>query len=153
MGIGPHASLGDTGRCSHRSRAVFGPGEMWLDDDGADPRGHVVSVHGELVGRDARVLSNAVEDVLDHGAPTVIVDLTDSSFLDSTGVAALIACWRAVTSQRTGAIAEGAGRERMGLVVPLDAHTRRLLQTRGVDRLFSVAPSRDQTFSSLGLSA
>ena len=127
---------------------------MWLEDDATDARGHVVSVHGELVGRSAGALSNAVDGVLEDGAPAVIVDLTDTPFLDSTGVAALVDCWRAVTVKRSGSITARAGRRRrLGLVVPTGANTRRVLQIRGLDRLFAVRPSRDQTFSSLERSA
>src|SRR3954451_12918542 len=126
---------------------------MWLEDDAADARGHVVAVHGELVGRSSEALFSAVDDVLQAGAPAVIIDLSDTAFLDSTGVAALVACWRVATSLHTShSDALGARTRRLGLVVPTGAHTRRLLETRGVDHLFAVTPSRDQTFSTLGLS-
>jgi anti-anti-sigma factor len=128
--------------------------ELWLHDDAGDSRGHVVSVHGDLAGQDAEALVTAVDLVLQAGAPAVIVDLTDSAFLDSSGVAALIGCWRVVSWQRVGdPTALAGGQRQLGLVVPTDADTRRLLQTRGLERFFSVTPSRDETFSSLGLAA
>src|SRR4051794_28658973 len=127
---------------------------MWLEDDREDPRGHVVVVHGELVGRSADALFTAVDDVLQGGAPGVIVDLSDSAFMDSTGIAALIACWRVATSSRSGrSSANGTRARQLGLVLPAEAHMRRVLQMRGIDHLFAVAPSRDQTFSRLGVAS
>jgi anti-anti-sigma factor len=123
---------------------------MWLEDDAPDPRRHVVTVHGELTGRSSHALFMAVDDVLDNGAQEVIVDLTDSPFLDSTGLATLIACWRVASGRRMNGMRGMAGRDRLGLIVAAGGYTRRMLQVRGVEHLFTVTSSRDHALSTVG---
>ena len=59
-------------------------------------RCHLVALHGELDIAAAPKLSHAFSDLLDIGCERVIVDLSQLSFIDSTGIHTLIAAAAAV---------------------------------------------------------
>src|SRR5262245_60746663 len=50
----------------------------------------VVSIHGDVDVYSAPNLRDSLNELFDNGSATVIVDLTDVAFLDSTGLGALI---------------------------------------------------------------
>lgn len=53
---------------------------------------HVLTPHKSLVGGDeTRELSTAIQEVLAGGKPRIVVDLGKVSFLNSTGLGALVA--------------------------------------------------------------
>ena len=51
----------------------------------------VVDVHGEIDLDSAPALREQLTALVDGGAGTVVADLTNTSFIDSTGLAALVA--------------------------------------------------------------
>jgi anti-anti-sigma factor len=83
-----------------------------------------VEVTGEVDAASADILRNAIFEVIDSGQPRVIVDMTDVSFMDSSGLRVLIAGYKA---------AEQAGG---ALIVrnPSDVVTRLLEITGQLDR-------------------
>ena len=52
---------------------------------------HVIAVGGELDMSAAPDLRTAIHDALDDGAVTVVVDLSEATFIDSTGIGTLMA--------------------------------------------------------------
>jgi anti-sigma B factor antagonist len=54
------------------------------------PRAPVLNVHGELDFATAIVLTRAVNEIMDRGVPTLALDLTGVSFIDSSGMSALV---------------------------------------------------------------
>jgi anti-sigma B factor antagonist len=60
---------------------------------------HVVAVSGEVDVHTAAQLGTAMDTVIDAGALHLVVDLTDTPFLDSTGLSVLV---RALNRVRVG---------------------------------------------------
>jgi anti-anti-sigma factor len=77
----------------------------------------VVRVHGEVDLSNAAAIRSEVIDALPHGAPGLVLDLTDTSYLDSTGVRLLFDLAERLQARR----------QRLRLVVTEAALVRRVL--------------------------
>ena len=95
-------------------------------DDGA----HVALVAGELDLDVAPKLNACLSELLESGANTIVVDLLEVTFMDSTGLAALVSAGKAL-------------RDRGGeLVLVADSPSMtKLLAITGVGRLFRIETS------------
>ena len=90
----------------------------------------VIAVGGELDLHTAEPLRESLADVLEHGARSVLVDLTGVSFIDSTALTVLVDAGRALKSSR-GEI----------VVVADDPRVLRVMEITGLDRVFRVSSS------------
>jgi anti-anti-sigma factor len=93
---------------------------------------------GEVDLRTAPRLPEHVGDALRDGAREVCIDLSGVSFMDSTGLAALLSCDRSVSSAN-GRLA----------VVHNGGEVLRLLELSRVDRALDIHTSRDTALASL----
>lgn len=100
---------------------------------------HTVSVDGELDQSTADQLRSALVTVLGAGAGSVLIDLSDCSFIDSTGLSLLVEATR-----RLGEEERGFG------VCCVDDDVRRLLELTGIDRAVGLFESRDEAIAALG---
>ncbi len=119
---GPGASAG-----AERSESAGFRCDALVVDDHA-----VVTVRGEL---DLATAPTVLTEVLGTLAPPVtdvVVDLRDVSFLDSSGLGALIAAYRGCVECGTTLTLES---------VP--NHARRVIEITGVAELFGLAPNRE----------
>ena len=57
---------------------------------GGEPHAPVLEVHGEIDVATAAQLTQAIGEVLDRGVPRLLVDLAAVSFIDSSGMSALV---------------------------------------------------------------
>jgi anti-anti-sigma factor len=94
---------------------------MALDVDSAGDA-PVLIVHGEVDMSTAPILGDGLRQLLGSGHQTVIVDLDDVGFLDSTGLGALV-------SARTEAVSAGGGWARFSDVPNRHGRDRRDLTT------------------------
>jgi anti-sigma B factor antagonist len=85
-----------------------------------------VSVKGELDASTAPDLAGLCHDVHDAGARDLVIDLTDTSFLDSSGLRALIEAHRLFTDGGNLHLAHAS------------EPVRRLLEITGLDDYFSL---------------
>lgn len=104
-----------------------------FEAESLDEHTQLVAVSGELDLSTSRELRRRVESCLHEGHTAVVIDITELTHMDSSGLAALISAHQ-LTQQRQGQLA---------LVVGTD-HVRRTLEVRGVDRLFAIYPTRDE---------
>ena len=104
-----------------------------LDDSTA-----LVAVTGELDIGNTRELRRCFEAALREGRFRIVVDLSEVSHLDSSGLAELI-----TANQRLHDLHGG-----IALVVT-STPLARTLEIRGVDGLFTVAPTRAEAVASL----
>lgn len=90
----------------------------------------VVTASGELDVATAPQLRAYLHGLVDEGASTVVVDLSDVGFLDSTTLGVLISVHKRLAE--SGGVVE--------LVIP---HTRllRIFQITGLDRVFTIHDS------------
>jgi anti-sigma B factor antagonist len=107
------------------------PGEPGLDiGQEATEEGLELVLAGEIDIATAPALNAALERALHAGAPAVVVDLTLVRFMDSTGIAALLAARRALP----------AGTE-LAIVCP-PGPCLRVLELTGLPQLLEVRPAR-----------
>ncbi|MEA2448642.1 MAG: hypothetical protein QOG63_574 [Thermoleophilaceae bacterium] len=104
-----------------------------------DARTRSVAVTGELVGSSGTQLVRVVRAALDEGIERVVIDLTGMSFMDSGGLAALVAAWSAAGERGCG----------FAIVLKPESHAARSLELRGVSGVFSVAGSREAALKML----
>jgi anti-sigma B factor antagonist len=98
----------------------------------------LVTVRGDLDFAAAKELAARVEAVLGAGAALLVFDLTESAYVDSTGVAVL-----------ARAAAELSRREGAGALVGPHPHAVRVLTITGLDRRFQLASSVTEALTSL----
>ncbi|GGM75954.1 anti-sigma factor antagonist [Thermopolyspora flexuosa] len=89
----------------------------------------VVAVEGELDLFTAPHLREEVRDAIKKDGPTLVLDLSELSFMDSSGLSVLIEAWRLATS-------EGGC---VSLANP-QPPVARILRTTGLDRRIKVYP-------------
>jgi anti-anti-sigma factor len=94
---------------------------------------HVVAVSGELDLSNSSGLVRQVELAVRSGRNCIVIDLSDVTHMDSTGLAALIESHH-LTLARRG---------RLALVAHSPA-IRRTIEVRGLDRLFVIVPTREE---------
>lgn len=116
----------------------FMPAEFAVRHDPLAAGGHVISVAGEIDLYTAPELKQALSDVIDGGATTVVLDLTSTSFLDSTGLGVLIGALKRLRS-REGALA----------IVNVDDSIARTFEITGLDQIFTIRESRDEAMAAL----
>jgi anti-sigma B factor antagonist len=90
----------------------------------------VLEVRGEVDVHSAPQLRDRVIDLLDDGALAVVVDLNKLSFIDSTGLGALVAALNRA-NDRNATLLLACSSERI----------LRLFTITGLDQLFTIHPS------------
>ena len=93
------------------------------------PDGHLIVVSGEVDMATAPSLAEALDQFV---SGTVTVDLSDVTFIDSTGLKALVAAHRRIERRRSRLIVRG--------VAPI---VRRLFEIAGLDALLHADPIDD----------
>jgi anti-anti-sigma factor len=113
---------------------------MEVTGENIDARTRVIAVTGELVGSSGAQLVRIVQSALDEEVERVLIDLTEMVFMDSGGLAALVASWSATNERGRG----------FAVVLKTGSHAERSLELRGVSGVFSVAGSREAALAILG---
>ncbi len=98
----------------------------------------VVTVSGEVDVYSAPVLKESLAGLLHSGAHSVVVDLTEVAFLDSTGLGALVEA-RAATSEAGGSLPLVCNQERI----------LKLFTITGLDGVFAIHPTIDLAVQAL----
>lgn len=82
-----------------RYRLSLGGLQVEWEDPGSDGAqradGAVLQVGGDLDGVSVPVLDQALRTLYDAGCEKVVIDLTALTFVDSSGLGALVGAWRA----------------------------------------------------------
>jgi anti-sigma B factor antagonist len=66
------------------------PEDFALTEDALDAERHLVAVRGDLDLHTAPELNEALTRAIDEGRSRLVVDLTETSYLDSSGLTALV---------------------------------------------------------------
>jgi anti-sigma B factor antagonist len=99
---------------------------------------HTVEVVGELDQATAPQLRSVLSTVLDDGG-SVLVDLTDCEFIDSTGLSLMVESKRTIDN----------GERRFGVCCP-HKDVRRMLELTGIDKAVGLFDTRDEAVAALG---
>jgi anti-sigma B factor antagonist len=97
-----------------------------------------VSVMGELDQGTAPELRGVLEEAVGKAPASVLVDLSDCNFIDSTGLSLLVETKRRLTDED----------RRFGVCCP-DADVRRLLELTGIDRAVGLFDTREDAVEAL----
>jgi anti-anti-sigma factor len=98
---------------------------------GNDPSWPVARLSGEIDLSNVDDLTAALEQTVGNGAMGLVVDLTDVTYLDSTGVRLLFRLARQLRDRQ----------QTLHLVVPDRARTRRILELSGVLLVATTTPT------------
>jgi anti-anti-sigma factor len=98
----------------------------------------VVGVSGEITFSNVSDFDRRLAAAFDAGARSLVVDLTEVTFIDSSGLSALLTA-SARARERGGAVA----------LVLAQGEPPSIFRFRGVDRLLSLYPSREEALNGL----
>ena len=107
-------------------------------DDGA----YVISLAGEVDLYTAPEFKQHLLNVIGEGAKDVVVDFSNTTFIDSTTLGVLVGGVKRLRSQ------EG----RLSLVCS-DRNITKIFEITGLDRVFTIYPTRDEALTKAGASS
>lgn len=103
----------------------------------------LLEVNGELDLSTATQLEGPLDDAVASPASAVLIDLSDCTFIDSTGIALVVRAWQRVDA---GAGNGGEG----GLVLCCqNEQVRRVLEVTGLEHSLRVFGTRDEAVAAL----
>ncbi len=114
------------------------PPEFALSQESLDDDRHVVAVRGEIDLFTAPELKSALADAIEEGRSRIVVDLSETTFLDSTALGVLI-----------GAVKRLRSREGRLTIVNVDDNIAKTFEITGLDQIFTIRSSRDDAVAAL----
>ena len=103
-----------------------------------DSERHVVAVRGELDLHTAPELKRAIADLIEVGRIRIVLDLTETTFLDSAALGVLIGAAKWLRS-RLGEIA----------IVNVDEEIAMTFEVTALDQIFMVVPTRHEAIEAV----
>ncbi len=103
---------------------------------------HVISLAGEVDLYTAPDFKQQLLDVIGNGAREVVVDLTDTTFIDSTTLGVLVGGVKRLRPAG-GSLA----------LVCTDENITKIFEITGLDRVFPIHGSRDEALQAVGSGA
>ena len=107
--------------------------EFSITEHPIDSERHVLAVRGEIDLFTAPELKQVLAESIEGGRIRIVVDLTDTTFLDSTALGVLIGAVKRLRS-RDGALA----------IVNVDDNIAKTFEITGLDQIFTIVPTRDE---------
>lgn len=107
--------------------------EFAISEHPIDDERHVLAVRGEIDLFTAPELKQVLAESIEGGRVRIIVDLTETTFLDSTALGVLIGAVKRLRS-RDGALA----------IVNIDENIAKTFEITGLDQIFTIVPTRDE---------
>ena len=103
----------------------------------------LLKVNGELDLSTASQLEGPLEEAVDSPQAAVLIDLTDCTFIDSTGIALIVRAWQRVDA------AAGNGGEGGLVLCCQNEQVRRVLEVTGLEHSLRVFDTRDEALAAL----
>jgi anti-sigma B factor antagonist len=107
-----------------------------------DDETYVISLAGEVDLYTAPEFKQQLLDVIADGAKDVVVDFSDTTFIDSTTLGVLVGGVKRLRSE------DG----RLSLVCS-DRNITKIFEITGLDRVFTIYPTRDEALAKTGASS
>jgi anti-sigma B factor antagonist len=107
--------------------------EFAITEHSIDAERHVLAVRGEIDLFTAPELKQVLAESIEAGRIRIIVDLTETTFLDSTALGVLIGAVKRLRS-RHGALA----------IVNVDENIAKTFEITGLDQIFTILSTRDE---------
>jgi anti-anti-sigma factor len=99
-----------------------------------------ISVRGELDLSTAPELEGPLEQALDSGEGSVLIDLSSCEFIDSTGIALIVRAWQRLSSGENG---------RSLVICSHNDQVRRVLEITGLELSIPVHGTRDEALAAM----
>lgn len=112
--------------------------EFAISEQPIDGERHVLAVRGEIDLFTAPELKQVLAESIEAGRIRIIVDLTDTTFLDSTALGVLIGAVKRLRS-RDGGLA----------IVNIDDNIAKTFEITGLDQIFTIVPTRDEAIEAI----
>jgi anti-sigma B factor antagonist len=109
-----------------------------LSQDQLDDQRAVVAVRGEIDLFTAPELKATLTDAIEDGRLRIVVDLSDTTFLDSTALGVLI-----------GAVKRLRSRDGRMTIVNTDQNIAKTFEITGLDQIFTIRGTRDEAVAAL----
>ena len=103
----------------------------------------VVAVRGELDLSTAPDLEGPLDDAVASGDASVLVDLSECEFIDSTGIALIVRAWQRLDSAGDS---EGNGHV---VICCANEQVRRVLEITGIELSIPLHDTREQALAAL----
>lgn len=103
----------------------------------------MIGVRGELDLSTASDLERPLEDAISSGDASVLIDLSECEFIDSTGIALIVRAW-----QRLDRTADGDGDGRV-VICSYNDQVRRVLEITGLELSIPIHSTRDEALAAL----
>jgi len=107
--------------------------EFAISEHPIDGERHVLAVRGEIDLFTAPELKQVLAESIEAGRARIVVDLTDTTFLDSTALGVLIGAVKRLRS-RDGALA----------IVNVDENIAKTFEITGLDQIFTIVSTREE---------
>jgi len=114
------------------------PPEFSLTQDALDDQRQVVAVAGEIDLFTAPELKAAIGEALESGRTRIVVDLTATTFLDSTALGVLI-----------GAVKRLRSRDGVLTIVNTDPNISKTFEITGLDQIFTIRRTLEEAVGAL----
>jgi len=109
------------------------PTDFKLTDEQLDGDRHVVAVAGEIDLFTAPDLKQRLASLIEAGRRQLVLDLSETTFLDSTGLGVLI-----------GAVKRLRSRDGELVIVNVDETIAKTFEITGLDQIFTIRSSRPE---------
>jgi anti-sigma B factor antagonist len=109
------------------------PPEFAVTEHPIDAERHVLAVRGEIDLFTAPELKQVLAECIEAGRIRIVVDLTETTFLDSTALGVLIGAVKRLRS-RDGALA----------LVNVDENIAKTFEITGLDQIFTILGTREE---------
>jgi anti-sigma B factor antagonist len=116
-----------------------GPVNFDVKTDKVDDATYVISLTGEVDLYTAPEFKQQLLDVISEGGKDVVVDFSDTTFIDSTTLGVLV-----------GGVKRLRSNDGQLSLVCNDRNITKIFEITGLDRVFSIYPTRDEAISKLG---
>lgn len=114
------------------------PAEFALSEEPLGEARHVVAVRGEIDLFTAPELKQALGEAIEAGRTKIVVDLSETTFLDSTALGVLI-----------GTVKRLRSRDGRLTIVNTDPNIAKTFEITGLDQIFTIRSSRDDAVAAL----
>jgi anti-sigma B factor antagonist len=110
--------------------------------ESVDDATYVIALAGEVDLYTAPDFKQQLLDVIANGAKDVIVDFSDTTFIDSTTLGVLV-----------GGVKRLRAQDGQLSLVCSDRNITKIFEITGLDRVFTIYPTRDEALARVGASA
>ena len=112
--------------------------EFAITEHPSDGDRHVLAVRGEIDLFTAPELKQVLADSIESGRVRIVIDLTETTFLDSTALGVLIGAVKRLRS-RDGALA----------IVNSDENIAKTFEITGLDQIFTIVGTREEAIEAV----